>query len=79
MASPSPAKKHRDRAEAAERIKSQNRHNNSTTWRKNDFRSCDHCDGNSGFSRDLILIGVSELNGIVRFIVSSVCRQFGSC
>ena len=45
---------------------------------KNIFRSCD---GNSGFSRDLILMEVSELNGIVWFIVRSVCsvcRQFWS-
>ena len=37
------------------------------------FRSCD---GNSVFSRDLILKEVSELNGIVRNIVRSVCKQF---
>jgi hypothetical protein len=30
-------------------------------------------------SSDLILMKVSELNGIVRFIVRSVCRQFCSC
>ena len=34
------------------------------------------CDGYSGFSRDLILKEVSELNGIVRIIVRSVCKQF---
>ena len=33
----------------------------------------------SGFSLDLILIEISELNGIVRFIVWSVCMQFLSC
>jgi hypothetical protein len=31
------------------------------------------------FFRDLILMEVSELNGIVRFIVRSVCKQFCSC
>ena len=41
--------------------------------KKNGFRSCD---GNSVFSRDLILKEVSELNGIVRIIVRSVCKQF---
>ena len=30
----------------------------------------------SGFSRNLIVMEVSKLNGIVRFIVRSVCRQF---
>ena len=40
---------------------------------KNGFRSCD---GNFVFSRDLILKKVSELNGIVRIIVRSVCKQF---
>ena len=40
---------------------------------KNGFRSCDD---NSVFSRDLILKEVSELNGIVRIIVRSVCKQF---
>jgi hypothetical protein len=33
----------------------------------------------SNFFRDLILVEVSELNGIVRFIVRSVCKQFCSC
>ena len=41
--------------------------------KKNGFPSCD---GNSGFSCDLILKEVSELNGIVRIIVRSVCEQF---
>ena len=40
---------------------------------KNGFRSCD---GNSVFSRDPILKEVSELNGIVRIIFSSVYKQF---
>ena len=39
---------------------------------ENGFRSCD---GNYGFSRDLILMKVSELNSVVWFIVRSVCRQ----
>ena len=42
-------------------------------WSKNGFRSCN---GNSVFSRDLILKEVSELNGIVQIIVISVCKQF---
>ena len=40
---------------------------------KNAFRSCDE---NSGFSRDLILMKVSELNGIFLLIFRSICRQF---
>ena len=40
--------------------------------KKNGFRLCD---GNSVFSRDLILRDVSELNGIVRVIVRSVCER----
>ena len=44
-----------------------------TIWSKNGFRSCD---GNSVFSRDLILNEVSESNGIARIIVRSVCEQF---
>jgi hypothetical protein len=35
-------------------------------------------DRNSDFFRDLILMEVSVLNGIVRFIVRSVCKQFCS-
>ena len=34
------------------------------------------CDGNFVFSRDVILKEVSELNGIVRIIVRSDCKQF---
>ena len=34
------------------------------------------CDGNSGFSRDLILMEVSKWNCIILFIVRSVCRPF---
>ena len=43
--------------------------------KKNGFRSCN---GNSVFSRNVILKEVSELNGIVRIIVQvrSVCKQF---
>ncbi len=37
------------------------------------FRSCDQ---NSDLFRDLNLMKVSELNGIVRYIVRSVCRKF---
>jgi hypothetical protein len=37
------------------------------------------CDQNSDLFRDLILMEVSGLNGIVRFIVRSVCKQFCSC
>ncbi len=46
------------------------------SWSNKWFRSCDR---NSDFFRDLNLMEVSELNGIVRFIVRSVCKQFGSC
>ena len=41
--------------------------------KKNGFRPCN---GNSVFTRDLILNEVSELSGIVRIIVRSVCKQF---
>ena len=45
-------------------------------WSNKWFRSCD---GNSYFFRDVIILilmeFVSELNGIVRFIVGSVCKQ----
>ena len=36
------------------------------------------CDGNSGFSHDLIFVEVSEWDDIVWFIVFSVCKRFGS-
>ena len=38
------------------------------------------CDGNSGFSHDLILVEVSEWDDIVQvwFIIFSVCKRFGS-
>ncbi len=45
-------------------------------WSNKWFRSCDR---NFDFFRDLILMEVSELNGIVWFIVRLVCKQFGSC
>ena len=44
-----------------------------TEWLKNVFCSCD---GNSGSSRNLILMEVLKLNGIAPFIVGSVCRRF---
>ncbi len=36
---------------------------------------------NSDFFRDLVLMVVSELNGIqfLRFMIRSVCKQFCSC
>jgi hypothetical protein len=37
------------------------------------------CDRNSDFFRDLFPMEVSELNGIVRFIVISNCEQACSC
>ncbi len=37
------------------------------------------CDRNVDFFRDLILMEVSELNGIVWFIIGSVCKQFCLC
>ncbi len=45
-------------------------------WSNKWFRSCDR---SSDFFCDLILMEVSELNSIVRFIVRSVCKQFCSC
>jgi hypothetical protein len=45
-------------------------------WSNKWFRLCDQTIGNSVFFRDLIHIEVSELKGIVRFIVRSVCKQF---
>ena len=42
---------------------------------KNVFSSCD---GNSGFSHDLIFVEVSEWDDIVWFIIFSVCKWFGS-
>ena len=44
-------------------------------WSKKSFRSCD---GNSGFSHDLIFVEVSEWDDIVWFIIFSVCKRFGS-
>jgi hypothetical protein len=37
------------------------------------------CYRNFVFFRDMMLMGALELNGIVLFIVRSVCKQFGSC
>jgi hypothetical protein len=48
-------------------------------WSNKLFCSCDR---NSDFFRDVVLMEVSELDGIVtivRIIVKSVCKQFGSC
>jgi hypothetical protein len=42
-------------------------------WSNKWFRSCDR---NPDFFRDLILMEVSELSGLARFIVSSVCKHF---
>ena len=44
-------------------------------WSKKYFRSCD---GNSGFSHDLIFVEVSEWDDFVWFIIFSVCKLFGS-
>ena len=34
---------------------------------------------NSGLSHELIFAEVSELDGIVFFIIGSVCKRFGLC
>ena len=47
----------------------------TTKWSKKCFSSCD---GNSGFSHDLIFVEVSEWDDIVWFIIFSVCKLFGS-
>ena len=44
------------------------------TQAKKCFRSCD---GNSGFSHNLIFVEVSEWDDILWFIIFSVCKQFG--
>ena len=42
-------------------------------------KKCFHsCDGNSGFSHDLIFVEVLEWDDIVWFIIFSVCKRFGS-
>ena len=37
------------------------------------------CYGNSGFFHDLIFVEVSDLDGIVWFIIGLVCELFRSC
>ena len=44
-------------------------------WSKICFRSCD---GNSGFSHDLIFVEISEWDDIVWFVFFSVSKRFGS-
>ena len=47
-------------------------------WSKNVFHSCD---GNSqaGFFHDLIFEEVLELDGIVWFMIGTVCKRYHSC
>jgi hypothetical protein len=49
---------------------------NPREWSNKLLRSCDR---NSDFFLDLNRMEVSELDGIIRFIVRSVCKQFCSC
>ncbi len=46
-------------------------------WSNKWFRSCNR--NSNFFFRDLILMEISELDGIVRFVVRPVCKQFRSC